>query len=97
MTIKKTDLCRQYTQWRAAIGARPDRKARSTLENAPVLSARNARSMRTASAGKLTRAVAVHTDKTHIFAFEETTVWRRDTDGDLSEQIGCHFEILIKT
>lgn len=97
MTMTQNELCLRYAQWRAAIGAQPDPETGSTLENAPPLDARNTRTTRAASFDKLTRAVAVHTDRTHIFAFEETTVWRREPDGDLTRQLGCCFEILVAT
>mgnify|MGYP006865354409 FL=1 len=58
------------------------------------LGAWNTRATRAASFDKLTRA-AVHTDRTHLLAFEETTIRRREPDGDLPRQLGCGFEILV--
>ena len=41
------------------------------------------------------RAIAVHTNRAHVFIFAVRTTWARDADGDIGKEVGAEYQLII--
>lgn len=41
------------------------------------------------------RAIAIHTDRIHVFIFAVRTTWAQDKNGDAGEEIGTDYRFIV--
>ena len=41
------------------------------------------------------RAIAIHTDRIHVFIFAVRTTWAQDKNGDAGEEIGTDYRLIL--
>lgn len=92
ITMTKEQMKIKFDRWAERVGHTPFENG---LDNATLLLSYNDKQTSTTLSTVAVYAVAVHTDRVHVFLFSARTVWQLDAQDDTGEVLDERYRVIV--
>ena len=92
ITMTKEQMKIKFDRWAERVGHTPFENG---LDNATLLLSYNDKQTSTTLSTVAVYAVAVHTDRVHVFLFSARTVWQLDAQDDAGKLLDERYQVIV--
>lgn len=90
--MTKEQIRTKFDRWTERVGHTP---LKNDLDNATLLLSYDDKQTSTTLSTVAVYAVAVHTDRVHVFLYTVRTTWRLDERGDAGETLDERYRVIV--
>ncbi len=90
--MTKDELYQKYKRWATRCHTAA---MRCDIDNAVQLTSYSVNQTAETVSDVAVRAIAVHTDRVHVFLFAVRVIWQKDEDGDPEKLLSENFKLMI--